>query len=266
MDYKLTILGTASALPIKDRFPSAQVLCVQGRLFLIDCAEGTQLQMRKAHLSFVRIEAIFISHIHGDHVFGLFGLLSTMAMLGRTGELHIYGPRALGGFVRFFLSYYGEGLNYEIIFHPVTGKSMEEVHVSKHVRVSAFPLNHKMECYGYRFDEIVAPRRPSNVPFVPRSYAYVSDTAPFEGLSEYVKGVNLLYHESTYPEEMKAKADMRFHSTARGAAETASAAGVGRLLVGHFSSKYPDLTIFAEEAREVFPNTDLAEELSTYNI
>ena len=265
-NIKLTVLGTASALPIKDRYPSAQVLSVHGRLFLIDCAEGTQIQMRRAHLSFVKVEAIFISHIHGDHVLGLFGLLSTMSMLGRKQTISIYGPRALGGFVKFFLSYYGEGLGFEIDFHPVTGNSMAEIHVSKRMSVKAFPLKHGIECYGYRFDEIVPPRRPSNTPFTPCSYAYCSDTMYFPELPEYIKGVDLLYHEATYPSEMQEKAVKRYHSTTLEAARQALDAGVGKLLIGHFSSKYPDLQIFLDEAQTVFKNTEIAKELQEYEL
>ena len=156
MNFTLKIMGTASAMPISDRNPSAQVLSVHGRLFLIDCGEGTQQQLRRAHVSFVKIEAIFITHIHGDHLFGLFGLLSSMAMYGRTGDLDIYGPKALGSVLKFYESFFGEGMNYNLVFHPVECDAPLLIHESRNVRVSAFPLRHKIECYGYRFDGIAS--------------------------------------------------------------------------------------------------------------
>ena len=172
MIFTLTIMGTASAMPISDRNPSAQMLAVHGRLFLLDCGEGTQQQMRRAHLAFLKVEAIFISHIHGDHLFGLFGLLNTMTMYGRTADLYIYGPRALGSVINFYRSFFGEHESYEIIFTPVDCREPQVIHTSKWVQVSAFPLNHKIECYGYRFDEIVTERHwQENPAYHPKSYA-----------------------------------------------------------------------------------------------
>jgi len=265
MNFTLKIMGTASAMPISDRNPSAQVLSVHGRLFLIDCGEGLQQQFRRQKLSFLKVEAIFLSHIHGDHCFGLFGLLSTMAMLGRTQELHIYAPRAFGGILSFFLSYFGEGVEYEIIHHPLEMKEPEVVHTSRRVQVTAFPLRHKIDCYGFRFDEIVPARRPSNEPFRTRSYAYCSDTMPFPELAEWVKGVDILYHESTYPAEMADKAAARFHSTSVQAAECAKAAGAGKLILGHYSSRVRDLSVFAREAQTVFPETVAADDGDTFD-
>ena len=316
MNFTLTILGSASALPFSDRNPSAQALSVHGRLFLIDCGEGTQQRIRQEHLSFVKIEAIFISHIHGDHVFGLFGMLSTMSLYHRTGALHIFGPQNLGPILNFYRSYFGADLSFEIVFHPLNfqkatvilgaaagnaassallrnpvrenapesdsasagipsedpatlGKvrggtasavgsseceTSEEgipapAYGSKAVKVTSFPLNHKIDCYGFRFDEVVGPRRN---PWKPRSYAYVSDTAPFPELAEYVKGVNLLYHEATYPAGMEDKAEQYFHSTSLQAAACARDAGVGKLLIGHFSSRIKDIPSMAEECKGVF--------------
>ena len=296
MNFTLTILGSASALPFSDRNPSAQALSVHGRLFLIDCGEGTQQRIRQEHLSFVKIEAIFISHIHGDHVFGLFGILSTMSLYHRTGELHIFGPSNLGPILNFYRSYFGADLSYEIVFHPlnfsvptvIAGAANPSSDVSqpscstppiasdgplpltmpraawpsegqsapaygsKHIIVTAFPLNHKIDCYGFRFDEVVGPRRN---PWKPRSYAYVSDTAPFPELAEYVKGVDLLYHEATYPAEMADKAEQYFHSTTVQAAACAREAGVGKLLMGHFSSRVKDIPALAGESRDIFPES-----------
>ena len=265
MNFTLKIMGTASAMPISDRNPSAQVLSVHGRLFLIDCGEGTQQQLRRHKLSFLKIEAVFLSHLHGDHVFGIFGLLSTMAMLGRTQELHIYAPRAFGDVLRFFLSAFGDGIAYEIIHHPLEMQAPEVVHTSRYVEVRAFPLRHKIECYGFRFDELVPKRRPANEPFRTRSYAYCSDTMPFPELAEWVKGVDVLYHESTYPAEMADKAAARFHSTSLQAAECARDAGVGRLLLGHYSSRVRDLSVYAREAQAVFPDTVAADDGDTFD-
>ena len=260
MNFTLTILGSASALPFSDRNPSAQALSVHGRLFLIDCGEGTQQRIRQEHLSFVKIEAIFISHIHGDHVFGLFGILSTMSLYHRMEPLHIYGPGNLGPILNFYKSYFGADLSYEVIFEPLTnGKTA----VLPFVTVTAFELNHKIECYGFRFDEVVGPR--SN-PWKPRSYAYVSDTAPFEGLAECVKGVDILYHEATYPADMVDKAAQYFHSTTLQAAACAKEAGAGKLVIGHYSSRVKDIATLGEECRGIFPESYIVNDGDVFEI
>lgn len=223
---------------------------MHGRLFLLDCGEGTQQRIRQEHLSFVKIEAVFISHIHGDHCFGLFGLLSTMSLYHRVAPLHIFGPQNLGPIIKFYLSYFGQDLGYEIVFHPITAQGLAMT--TKNVTVTAFPLNHKMDCYGYRFDEIVTPRRN---PWKPRSYAYVSDTAPFPELASYVKDVDLLYHEATYPAGMEDKAQQYYHSTSLQAARCARDAGARQLIIGHYSSRIKDISSLAEECREIFPES-----------
>lgn len=303
MNFTLNILGTASALPISDRFPSAQVLDVRGRLFLIDCGEGAQVRMRQAGVSYLKIEAIFLSHLHGDHMFGIYGLLSTMAMLGRTGKLEIFAPRAFRPMLEFFLSRFGEGINYEIEHRMLDMKSPETVFEVKNLTVQAFPLNHKMDCFGFLFREtepqlnirkekieeyglgiaematakrgedivredgtVIANEDVAYKPYEPRSYAYCSDTAPFPELPEWVRGVDVLYHEATYTKEMADKAALRFHSTAEQAATCAKAAGVGKLLIGHYSSKYPDLSVFLEEARTVFAESYLTHDLDVVDV
>lgn len=253
MNFHLQILGTASAMPISDMNPSAQALTVQGRLFLIDCGEGAQQMMRRMHLSFLRVEAICISHVHGDHVFGLFGILSTMSMYGRTEPLRIFGPEALGPILKFYSSWFGAEDGYPVEFHKVSAKGLEEIYSNKHVRVSAFPLRHKIECYGYRFDEICSARQLEKAPA--RSYAYCSDTMPFAELPEYVRGVDVLYHEATYPMALADKAGPRFHSTTEDAARCALEAGAGRLLIGHYTSRIRELDVFERECRAIFPNT-----------
>ncbi len=267
MIFTLTTLGTASAMPVSDRNPSAQMLSAGGRLFLVDCAEGTQQQIRRCHLSFLKIEAIFISHIHGDHVFGIFGLLNTMAMYGRTAPLDIYGPQALGSVLGFYRSFFGEYDGYELRFHPLDCKEPRQIHVSKFLTVSAFPLVHKIECYGYRFDETVTPRHAeANPAYRAKSYAYCSDTAPFPRLPDWVRGVTCLYHEATYPDDMASKAADRFHSTGRQAAECALAAGAGRLIIGHYSSRITDFDALLSECREVFPGTVAANDGDVFEI
>lgn len=240
-------------MPDSDRNPSAQALSVHGRLFLIDCGEGTQRQFRRMHLSFLKVEAVFISHIHGDHLFGIFGFLSTMAMYGRTQELHIYAPASFSGLLRFYLNYFGDVVNFEIIHHPLQMKAPEVVHISKCVRVSAFPLNHKIECFGFRFDEIRSARQLEKAPAV--SYAYCSDTAPFPSLASWVKDVDILYHEATYRKSMADKAALRFHSTTADAAECARASGARKLLVAHYSSRIKDFAAYLSECTEIFRDT-----------
>ena len=264
MSFKLQILGTASAMPISERNSSAQVLDVHGRLFLIDCGEGTQKRLRQMHLSMLRIEAVFISHIHGDHVFGLFGLLSTMAMYNRQQTLHIFGPEALRSTLNFYLSSSGAGSNYAIEFHDVKAKSLEEIYDNGKVKVSAFPLKHKIECYGYRFDELLSERQ--LLKRSPSSYAYCSDTMAFPQLADYVRGVKLLYHESTYTLEMEQKASQFFHSTTKDAATCALQAGVEKLIIGHYSSRIRDISVFEKECRDFFPNSVAADDCDVFEI
>jgi len=256
MNFKLTIMGTASAMPISDRNPSAQMLDVHGRLFLIDCGEGTQQAIRRARLSFVKIDSIFISHIHGDHVFGIFGLLSTIALYGRTEELGIYAPKSFGPILKFFLSYFGEGVSFPIVHHPLDMEGAEVILDSRYVRVSAFPLNHKIECFGFRFDG----------KGTTRSYAYCSDTAPFDELPGYVQGVDVLYHEATYVNGMEDKAEMYYHSTTSQAASCALKAGARKLIIGHYSSRVRDNGVFEEEAKQIFPNTVASKEGDVFDI
>ena len=267
MDFTLTIMGTASAMPISDRNPSAQALAVHGRLFLLDCGEGTQQQMRRAHLSFLKVEAIFISHIHGDHLFGLFGLLNTMAMYGRTAPLYVYGPQALGSVLNFYRSFFADDAAYELVFRQVDCREPQLIHDSKWVTVTAFPLHHKIECYGYRFDEKLTERRLRENPQArAKSYAYCSDTAPFAQLPEWVRGVDLLYHEATYPCAMADKAAARWHSTSEQAARCAAEAGAGRLVIGHYSSRIKDFEALLQECRDVFPQTVAAQDGDVFEI
>lgn len=245
MNLSLTILGTASAMPVSDRNPSAQVLAVHGRLFLIDCAEGTQQKFRQSKLSFLKIRAILISHIHGDHVFGLFGMLNTMAMLGRTEPLDVFGPTAVEGLLNFYRNWFSDGDGFSIEFHPLKSHGPEKIYEDKNIAITAFPLNHKIDCYGYRFGD---------------SYAYCSDTAAFPEESSYVSGVHTLYHEGTYTSEFADKAGARFHSTTEDAAKCARDAGVRRLILGHYSKRITDFDAYIEEARRIFPESYAAQD------
>ena len=242
-------------MPVSDRNPSAQVLSVHGRLFLIDCGEGTQQQMRRCHLSIAKLRAVFISHIHGDHIFGIFGLLSSMGMYGRTEELQIFAPPEFSNLLRFFLAWYGEGLGFEVVHKPLTMKAPEEIFSNKNLSVKAFPLKHKIDCFGFRFDELYGARKAADPSFRPSSYAYCSDTKPFPELAEWVKGVKYLYHEATYMDDMADKAEARFHSTTSQAAACAREAGAEKLLVGHYSSRIKDFEAYLAECRAVFPDT-----------
>lgn len=296
MNFTLNILGTASALPTTNRYPSAHVLDVRGRLFLIDCGEGVQIQMRRMGISYLKIEAICISHIHGDHLFGLFGLLSTMGMLGRTAKLRIFAPRSFAPILKFYISYFGDGMKFDIDFQPLSMKSPEVIYETKSIEILAFPLNHRIETFGYVIREkppmfnvhkdaieryglslaeigtlkrgedvvrntgVISNSEAAYLPYVPRSYAYCSDTAPFPELAQWVKGVDLLYHESTFPVSMSDMAAATFHSTTLQAAECAREAGAARLVVGHYSSRVSNVVPFLDEIRQVFDNAVLAKE------
>ena len=300
MNFTLNVLGTASALPTTERYPSAQVLNVRGRLFMIDCGEAAQIQIRKAGISFLKIEHICISHIHGDHIFGFFGLLSTMAMLGRSAPLAIYGPKGFLPVLEFFKSTFGEGILFDIDFTALEMSEPEVIYENRNVELLAFPLNHRVETFGYMIREkmpqhnvrkeaiakyglsiaeigalkrgedvirndgsessVILNSEAAYIPYVPRSYAYCSDTAPCTSVVEHIKGVDLLYHETTFAESEKERAAQTYHSTARQAAQVASEACVKRLLIGHYSSRYETPEILLNEARELFPETICAKE------
>lgn len=303
MNFTLTILGSASALPFSDRNPSAQALSVHGRSFLIDCGEAVQRQMMMCKLPSMKVDSLFISHIHGDHLFGLFPLLSTMGMLCRPTPLNIYAPVNFGPILKFFLSYFGEGISFEIRHIPLKMKEPEIVYSTKSVEISAFPLNHKIDTFGFLFrekeplwnvrkeciplyglslteigslkrgEDVVRPDGviiPASVaaykPFTPRSYAYCSDTAPFPELSSWVKGVRLLYHEATYNEAFADQARQRYHSTAADAARVALEAGAGQLILGHYSSRLKDIAALEKEARAIFPNTVAASDGDLFDL
>jgi ribonuclease Z len=300
---KVTILGSSSALPTSERYPSAHVLTAHERLFLIDCGEGTQMQLRKTRTRFSKINHIFISHIHGDHVFGLYGLLSTLSLMGRKNTLHLYAPDRFESILRSHLEDFDIKLSFEIDFVPLTGNDPVKILDDKYLTVTSFPLQHRIPCYGFLFREKPADRNiikeaigKYNIPTVripaikkgedfmttegtiikneeltlpppeTLSYAYCSDTKYFKRLASFVKGVKLLYHEATFDHTKSDLALMTGHSTTTDAARTASEAGAGALIIGHFSGRYKDINLLVDEARTIFPQTYAAVDGRTFEI
>ncbi len=291
MSFNLTILGSSSALPTTKRFPTAHLLQVDERFFLIDCGEGTQVQLRKFGYNPARIHHIFISHLHGDHVFGLFGLLSTMGMMGRRVPLHLYGPDTLETMMKQHFSFFGNP-PFEMIYHAPGQEGDGYIFEDNRIMVTPIPLKHRTITYGYLFrekkkllnlrkecisgyglgiadvmrikqgadhvtetGEVIPNNRLTLPPFRQRSYAYISDTVFEPALSERLKDVDLLFHEATFAEKDRGLALETLHSTALQAAVIARDSGAGRLLIGHFSSRYKDHALLVEEARSIFEPT-----------
>ncbi|KPL17345.1 MAG: ribonuclease Z [Bacteroides sp. SM23_62] len=303
MSFRLTILGSSSALPTSERFPTAQLLNVNERFFLIDCGEGTQMQLRKYRIRLGKIHHIFISHLHGDHIFGIFGLLSSFSLLGREEPLHVFGPEGLEELVLDHLKFFQNDLGFELYFHRIQCRRPALVHEDKNITVLSLPMIHRIPTCGFLFRE--KPRERNilkekiieyNIPVkdivkikqgadfilpdgtsipnalltlpppAPRSYAYCSDTRPNKVNIPHLEGVDLLYHEATFAQEDASLAHETFHSTARQAAELAAGAGVGRLLIGHFSSRYKDISLLETEAREIFPGTTLVNDGDRFEV
>lgn len=295
--FELYILGCGSALPTTRHFPTSQILNVRDKLFMIDCGEGAQLQFRKSRLKFSRLNHIFISHLHGDHCFGLPGLISTLNLLGRTAELHIHSPQGLEELLKPMIDFFNHQMTFSVVFHAFDTKEPSLVYEDRSLTVTTIPLRHRMPTCGFLFTEkprpnhiiremidfyqipvyelnrikngadYVTPKgdvipnsrltRPSDSP---RSYAYCSDTLPQASVVEQVRGADLLFHEATFIEEDAVRAKETFHATASQAASIAREAGVKRLLIGHFSARYDNEELLLEQARAVFPETLLAKE------
>lgn len=303
MIFNVTILGCGAATPTSRFNPSAQVVNVHDKLFLVDCGEGTQVQLRRQKIKIQRINHIFISHLHGDHYLGLMGLLSTMHLLGRTAGIHLYGPPELKELVEVNLRLSDTWLVYPLEFHALVPGSKQLIHEDRTLEVHAFPLRHRIATWGYLFREKPRPlnmltsevahyrlhpeeiislkaghpvERPDGSVITPemacappqplRAYAYCSDTAYWEPLAEFIRGADLLYHESTFLEKESARAHETYHSTAGQAARMAARAGVGQLMLGHFSSRYDSTDRFIEEAIPHFSNSILAEEGKTFSV
>ena len=300
---KLTILGCHSATPRWDANPTSQVLEVKGHLFLIDCAEGTQVQLRRFKVKFARIKHIFISHLHGDHFFGLVGLVSTFRLLGRKADLHIYGPKGIKEAVLLQLKLGKSYTNYGLYFHELEGTEPQVLFEDNSVTVTTIPLDHRVYTNGFLFREKPGERgldvekaRALNVEMsyyrkikqgadavtkdgttIPnaeittdpppiKSYAYCSDTAYFPEIVPQIAGVTALYHESTFLDMHHDLATKTKHSTTKEAASIAKNADVGTLILGHYSGRYGDLNAFKAEAEEIFPNTELAEDGKQFEI
>ncbi|MFA5444375.1 MAG: ribonuclease Z [Bacteroidales bacterium] len=261
MPLTLTSLGCASALPARDTYFTAHVLNIRGRLFLLDCGEGTQLRLRQLGISTGSIDHVFITHLHGDHVFGLLGMLSTMHLLNRKQPLYIHAPGGLEKMIAFYFDFLGERKpSFDIFHETVQTDEFLPVLETDTADVYAFPLNHSIPAYGYLFRE-----RPVRKSY-PRSVAYCTDTAPRPEIPSWIKGVDLLFHEATFLEQDTVAAAKYLHSTARQAAQTALDAGAGQLLLGHFSSRYKETPAFLAEARDIFPNTELSTEGRTFSV
>lgn len=299
--FALTTLGTGAALPARGRFPTSQLLDVHGTLYMIDCGEGTQERLRVAGVNFQRIAHIFISHLHGDHYLGLMGLLSSMHLMGRQQELHVHGPSELREIIEVQLRASGTYLRYPLRMRTVQPANGTVIHVDTRVMVSALELKHRIPCAGFVFRERPAPRplrkemvrliptfkrtavkngedltlpdgrhfpnaELTHDPPEPRAYAYCSDTAYEPALIPFIKEVDLLYHEATFTEALRARAKETQHSTASQAATLAREAGVRLLLLGHFSSRYKDAGELLREALPIFPDTVLSDEGAVFPV
>jgi len=256
MTFSLTVLGSSAAIPANNRNLSAHLLNANERLFLIDCGEGTQFQLRKFKISLNRIRHIFISHLHGDHFFGLIGLINSMHLLGRKDELNIFAPLELNDILMMQLAVSQTTLNYPLNFHPLDMENYSVVLEDDRISINSFPLQHSIPTCGFVFRETKAPRSILK----PRSYAYCSDTRYTESIIPFIHEVSLLYHETTFMQNLASAATDKFHSTAMEAAAIATKAHAGKLLIGHFSARYEEISALLEEARSVFPETFAAEE------
>lgn len=304
MKFEVTILGSNSALPTTKRFPTAQVLNVLERFFLIDCGEGTQIQMKRFRIPMSRINHILISHMHGDHIFGLIGLLSTFSLQGRKSNLHIYGHSKLEKLICFQLELLETKLNYEIFFHTIFGTEIQTLFEDDSVIVQSFPLKHgAMPCAGFLFKEkerlrtlrtdmlnfynipiknrhgikqgedfvredgeVIPNKKLTKNPPKVRSYAFCTDTAYLPKITPIIQAVDLLYHEATFLKSEEKRAKKTYHSTAEQAAKIAKEAKVKKLLIGHFSARFDDLKEHLEEAKDIFPNTALAEDGRKFSV
>ncbi len=303
MNFSVTILGNGSAVPTKTQNPASQLLQYNGQKYLIDCGEGTQMQMIRFGIGHKNLNHIFISHLHGDHFFGLIGLISTFHLYGRQIPLHVYGPKALEQIINIQLKASDTRLIYQLVFHSIE-KQGDFLFENKTLEIQAFPVRHRIKTWGFIFNEKVKPRklkktfvetyRPgiaamqnikkganfitnsrkilinseiTTPPASPLKYAYSSDTAYFEKIISFVERADLLYHESTFDNSMAGIASEKFHSTAAQAATIAKKAGVKKLLLGHYSARFSEnFDTLLKEARIVFPKTILSVQGETYNI
>lgn len=299
----LKILGCGSALPTRDNFPTSQIVELREKQYMIDCGEGTQIRMRQMGIKTNRLGHIFISHLHGDHCFGLIGLISSLGMLNRTADLHIHAQPELEKILQPQLDFFCEGLSFKVIFHPLQPRKHELIFEDRSIRVFSIPLKHRVPTCGFLFEEKPKDRHIrremidfyeiplSKIPGIkkgddfitsegefiensiltlaaetPRRYAYCSDTAYSEKIIPIIEGVDCLYHEATFMESEKNRSKETFHSTARQAATIALKARVKKLIIGHYSARYNRQDQLLAEACEVFENTVAGNDLTTYEI
>ena len=302
MGFSITILGCSSSIPTNDRNPSGQIVNYHDKLYLIDCAEGTQLQLRRYLKRIQRLHAVFISHLHGDHFFGLVGLISSLHLLGRKSELHVYGPLGLEEIIRLQLTYTHTELVYNLIFH-VTNPEVSELIFDGDLQVITIPLEHRIPTHGFLFREKPELRKikkevvlSEKIPYTeydsikrgadyrmadgtvlsnesltlsppePRSYAYCSDTRYTESILPLIHGVDILYHEATFLKDLTEQAQQKYHTTSEQAALIAQKAHVKKLIIGHYSARYDDVAPFLEEAKSIFKETELTYDGLTLNI
>ena len=303
MTFSLTILGNSSAIPTSTRYTSAHVLNVHERFFLIDCGEGTQMQLRRHKIKLGKINHIFISHLHGDHTFGLFGLLSSYGILNRTTDLHIYASPDLERIINNHLIAFGIFLPYKLVFHALDCSRSEKIYEDDKMWVETIPLKHRIPTCGFLFKEkpklknirkdviekykisikeiirikegtdfvtpegqVIRNEKLTFDPPKPRSFAYCVDTRYHGVINTKERHVDLLYHEATYMQDLADRAKETFHSTSFQAATMAKKAKVGKLILGHFSPRYKNLDLLLDEARQVFKNTFIGEEGLTFSI
>ena len=301
MTFEVTILGNNSAFPAHGRFPTSQVVQHDNDMFLIDCGEGTQIRLSEYKVKRSRIDHIFVSHLHGDHVYGLPGLLNSYAHFGRQRPMHIYGPKGIRQLLDTILRLSSSIVDYDIVYHELEGDGKRRILEINGLKICAFPLKHRVPTYGYMFSEKrprinirkdaidqfslsvseiqaiksgrdlirdgeVVDREQLVIEHPPRAYAFCSDTMYMPELAGQIRGVDLLYHEATFLHELEDKAVISKHTTAFQAGMIARLAEAGELLIGHFSSRYDDLQPLLDEAREVFADTRIAEEGAIFTV
>lgn len=303
MGISVTILGSNSAIPTTNRRPTAQIISVNQDYTLIDCGEGTQIQLRKYGIKFQRISRILVSHMHGDHYFGLIGLINTMHLLGREKELHIYAPTILKDIINIQLKAANSHLRFPVIYHDLTENNIGVIIENKNLTITTTPLKHRIECYGFIFQEqshsfnikkevielynlsytdIINAKAGKNItissgeviennkltipPKKPKKYSFISDTKPTPNYYKAIENSDLLYHEATFMDDMRKRAKETFHSTTIQAAEIALNTNCKKLIIGHFSSRYNSLEPLLEETKSIFNNSDLAVEGCVFEV
>lgn len=299
----LTILGCGSALPTRKNFPTSQVIEIRDKQFMIDCGEGTQIRMRQMGIKTNRLGHIFISHLHGDHCFGLIGLISSFGMLNRTADLHIHAYADLEKIMEMQLMYFCADLPFNVIFHNINPRKNELIFEDRSIQVYSIPMKHRVPCCGFLFEEkprdrhiiremidfykiptwripkikqgedfitesgeIILNHFLTTAPELPKRYAYCSDTAYYEKMIPIIEGVDCLFHEATFMEDESIRAKQTQHSTAREAAQIALKANVKKLIIGHYSARYIHQNDLLNEAKAVFANTVLGEDMVVYEI